>query len=151
MDIEDIEKSIEKEAGSVIQETTEYNSSRFYIRVDKDSVRDIARVVSNDLGGRLATITGHDKEDGFHILYHYVFDSEGFICTFRVVLDEENPAVDSIHDIIPGASAIEREIRDFLGVELKGEKTPAEFLKFEGLPDDYYPLRQDAREPFENE
>ncbi len=144
---EEVVERINSEIGEIIEETKQPNSRRVYHTVDKQYIKELATLFHQDLRGRLATITGRDTETGIQLLYHFVFDHDNFYCTLRVILDREEPVVESIHEIIPGAAAVEREIKDFLGVKVKNVKSAEDFLKFEGLPDDYYPLRQGVEGP----
>lgn len=147
MEAEEVVEQVNSELGEVLTEINSPKPERHYVLGEKDRIRDIAEIIYEQLEGRLATITGRDIERGIQLLYHFVFDSAGFYFTVRLQLDREQPEVDSIHEIIPGAAAVEREISDFLGVEVENVRSAENFLKFEGLPDDYYPLRQDVEGP----
>jgi len=68
---------------------------------------------------RLITITAIDSRDCFNILYH--FDIKG-VKTFKVLIPEDKPTIESITDIFPSADFYEREIHDFFGIEFKGNK-----------------------------
>jgi len=65
----------------------------------------------------LSAITCFEMEDGLHLLYH--FWHFGGI-TLRVVLEKENPRLQSLTPLIPGAEFYEREVREMIGVEFDG-------------------------------
>jgi hypothetical protein len=52
----------------------------------------------------------------------------GAYLNLRVKIAKEELAIDSIANIVPGASWIEREIRDLFGVEFKGHPDPRSLL-----------------------
>jgi NADH:ubiquinone oxidoreductase subunit C len=89
---------------------------------------------------RLITITALDSRGCYHLLYH--FDKDG-IKTFKVLIPEKKPVMESIVDIFPSAEFYEREIHDFFGIEFKGNPKLHEKIF---LPEDWEgrpPLRKD--------
>jgi NADH:ubiquinone oxidoreductase subunit C len=53
--------------------------------------------------------------------------------TVRAFVPKGEPTIDSITDVVPGASLYEREIIDMFGVEFEGHPNPDKLL----LPDDW--------------
>jgi len=91
-------------------------------------------------GFRLITISALDSRGVYHLLYH--FDING-IKTFKVLVSEKKPIIETITDIFPSAEFYEREIHDFFGIEFKGNPKLHEKMF---LPDDWKerpPLRKD--------
>jgi NADH-quinone oxidoreductase subunit C len=66
---------------------------------------------------RLITISALDSKGCYHLLYH--FDING-VKTFKVLIPEKKPIIETISDIFPSAGFYEREIHDFFGIEFKG-------------------------------
>lgn len=69
-------------------------------------------------GARLITIVGVDRGDGTIELI-YLFDRNGDVEDRRFVVEAEEE-VDSISDIYAGATNMERENMDLLGMRFKG-------------------------------
>jgi len=65
----------------------------------------------------LSAITCFEMEDGLHLLYHFWYFAG---LTLRVVLEKENPRLQSLTPLIPGAEFYEREVREMIGVEFDG-------------------------------
>jgi NADH:ubiquinone oxidoreductase subunit C len=89
----------------------------------------------------LSAITCQQLEDDFILLYHF-WKSGGL--TFRIWLDQNNPQIDSICPLIPGAEYYEREAREMFGIEFLGLPNPIPLL----LPDNWqggYPMRKTER------
>jgi len=87
-----------------------------------------------------------DNLDGMEILYHFSFDREDVIISLRVLLERENPIIESISSIIRGAINIEKEIYELLGIQFLHHPELKRFLLSEEYPDNVYPLRKDNRE-----
>lgn len=73
----------------------------------------------------------------YHILSHKLLER----IRLRVMLDEQEPTIDSITSIWPGANFYEREVFDLFGIHFGGHPDLRRIL----LPEDWkgYPLRKD--------
>ncbi len=90
---------------------------RFYFDVKNEDLRDIVKLLFNDMGCRLSTATGMEMEAALEIVYHFSDDDTGqYYCPRVKIKDKKNPEVNSIVPIVKGAEWIEREIFDFWGI-----------------------------------
>ena len=91
----------------------------------------------------VTAITGLDLGANIGLLYH-THTAKGFfgICT---EVPKENPKIQTIIDIIPGAALHELEVADLLGVVFEGNPSPRHFLLSEYWPQGVYPLRKDVK------
>ena len=90
--------------------------------VDRDAsrgIRDVAAAM-RERGARLITVAARDRGDGT-IELTYFFDEDGRIVDHRLAVEAEQE-VDSISDIYAGATNMERENIDLLGMRFKGLK-----------------------------
>ena len=73
----------------------------------------------------------------YHILSHKLLDR----IRLRVMLDEDDPSVDSITPVWPGANFYEREVFDLFGIRFAGHPDLRRIM----MPDDWkgHPLRKD--------
>ena len=80
-------------------------------------------------------------EPRFELNYHLVSIPRRLRARIRVRLSGEDPVVDSLVPIWPGANWLEREIFDLFGIQFTGHPDLRRIL----LPDDWegYPLRKD--------
>jgi NADH-quinone oxidoreductase subunit C len=80
-------------------------------------------------------------EPRFDLNYHLVSISRRDRLRLRVLLSGEDPTVDSLVPVWPGANWLEREIFDLFGVRFQGHPDLRRIL----LPEDWegYPLRKD--------
>lgn len=96
----------------------------------------------------LSTLVGTDLKDSGEIRldYYVVLLPEEKTIVVRTFIPRENPVIDSLVDIIPGALAGERETHDLLGVVFVGNPfIKREFFKPSELAEkNIFPLRKDS-------
>jgi NADH-quinone oxidoreductase subunit C len=122
---------------------------RIFIAVPRDDLITTVNILSSELNiNHLSTITARDTGNEIEILYHFFLN--GVIITIRTTCPKDDPTIDSIVRIFPGAVLYERELNDILGVIPKGHPDLRRLV----LPDDWvggYPLRKDWKPPQESE
>jgi NADH:ubiquinone oxidoreductase subunit C len=91
-------------------------------------------------------VTAIDVRDHFEMLYHFTFDREDLIVSFRFHLDKANPEVDSLAPLFEGANWAERETYETVGIKFKNHPDLRRLLLPEEWPEGVYPLRQDYKE-----
>jgi NADH:ubiquinone oxidoreductase subunit C len=124
-------------------EIEQRSNKRIYIRIPREHLIDLAKIVFKDFSAKFSIATGIDVREGFEVLYHFTFDKDGFICTIKTIAPRHDPTLNSIVGIIPGAVWIEREIHDILGVKFIGHPNLKRLVKAEYLEDNEYPFRKD--------
>lgn len=120
----------------------EHNQKRYYIKVAPADLREVVRYIFKDLGARLCTSSAVELRSGFEVNHHLAFDLEGLICTVKVMAPRENPEVDSVADILPGAEWIELEMNELMGVNFKGNPRTKHLLLADDWPEGVFPLRK---------
>jgi formate hydrogenlyase subunit 5 len=98
-------------------------------------------MVEADEKTAVSAITGIDIGENLGILYH-IRTSNAFI-TIRAQVSKDNPKIQTITDIIPGATFHEMEVMDLLGVVYEGYPSPGRLVLPENWPEGVYPLRKD--------
>jgi len=120
--------------------------------VAADSLIEFATAVRDELGyDYLSSVTGVDylPEGKMEVVYHAYQSTGGAALVFKVQVPRENPVVDSLVPIYPGAEFQEREAWDLLGIRFAGHPDLRRILMWEGF--DGHPLRKDWREPYYEE
>jgi NADH:ubiquinone oxidoreductase subunit C len=114
---------------------------RVFITVPRDDLIKTVNILASELNVQhLSTITARDTGTEFDILYHFFLN--GVVITVRTSCPRNDPTVDSIVDVFPGAILYERELHDILGIVPKGHPDLRRLV----LPEDWvggYPLRKD--------
>ena len=138
-----IKDSIKEGLSNKIISWEEKSGRRIYFSVNKEDILETARFLFKELKLRFAIASGVDTPRGFEILYHFSFDKTGEFYSVRVLIaDKNNPQIDSLATIFPGAEWIEREIWEMLGIDFRGHPNLKRLLLSEDWPEGEYPLRQ---------
>jgi NADH:ubiquinone oxidoreductase subunit C len=122
---------------------------RIFISIPRSDLIKTVNILSSELNiNHLSTITARDTGKDIEILYHFLL--KGVVITIRTMCPKDDPTIESIVSIFPGAVLYERELNDLLGIVPKGHPDLRRLV----LPDDWvggYPLRKDWKPPQESE
>jgi NADH-quinone oxidoreductase subunit C len=120
--------------------------ARIFIEIDPVYLTEISTYVFRVLKARFNIATGIDTRSHFEILYHFSIEDLMLLISLRVKLDKQQPVVQSIAKLIPGANWIEREIHELLGIDFQDHPDMRKLLLSEDWPEGVYPLRRDYKE-----
>lgn len=134
---------IKEKFGPRLLKVFEKSPKRIYIDIDARDLLEIAGFIFKDLGARFITATGVDNMDSLEILYHFSFDGQNQIVNLRVKLGRNKPEIKSLTGIIKGASWIEREMYELLGINFIGHPNLKRLLLDDDWPEGKFPLRKD--------
>ena len=118
---------------------------RIYLEVAAQHIADTAKVMWEELCGRLQTASAVDGPQSIEILYHWAFDSLGLVVTVRTRISRDHPEIASITAICPSAHWIEREMWELMGITFAGHPDMRHLLLLDDWPAGKYPLRRDYR------
>lgn len=143
MDADERVTTIQNLLGDQLLETERPLRNRAYVRVAPDNIASAVKVVFEQCGGRLATVSGIDTRDGIEILYHFPFDMDGVVVTLKTMVPKPLPEIDSVAPILPAAEWIERELHDLLGVSFRNHPRLERLILADDWPEGVYPLRRE--------
>jgi len=138
----DIQNKLQEAFGKQILELTIPREQRMFVQVPASQLKAVIKHLKQNFDmTHISTITAIDVGENIEFLYH--FFCHGVTLSLRTFSPKADPVIDTITDILPGATLYEREIQDLLGVKIKDHPDPRRLL----LPDDWeegvYPLRKD--------
>jgi NADH/F420H2 dehydrogenase subunit C len=113
-------------------------------------IHEIAKALKEDPETRmdyLFSLTGVDRKDGFHVVYHLSSTIHHHTIVLRVILaDKANPSVATVSDLWAATEYFERETFDLFGIRFENHPD----LRRIFLDDDWvgYPLRKDYKDSF---
>ncbi|MGC8965327.1 MAG: NADH-quinone oxidoreductase subunit C [Caldimicrobium sp.] len=142
----EIINEIKSTFGEAILEVGEFRGQTFIIIKLKEVIKELVKFLKERGFNHLQTLTAVDylklgKTPRFEVVYQFYNLSDRIALRLRVQVPEEDPSIESITDLFPGANFLEREVFDLLGIAFKGHPNLKRIL----LPENWkgHPLRKD--------
>jgi NADH:ubiquinone oxidoreductase subunit C len=122
---------------------TQLRSNRIQVVTGVEKARDAIRSAFGGLScERLIQISTVDLGSTFQLTYHLT-GLHRTVISIRIEVPRENPAVPSVHDLLPPAGIYERQIHDLFGIVFPGHPGLARIILNEDWPLKEYPMRKD--------
>jgi Ni,Fe-hydrogenase III large subunit/Ni,Fe-hydrogenase III component G len=146
MDARERLNQLKEKFGPAIVRADMPNDSRLFVYVEPSALKSVCRYVFRDLDARYVISIGADDRPfsgNFLVFHDFAFDKDKILCSIITHAAPDNPKVDCISDVVPGANWAEREISDMFGIEAVGHPYPKRLILPDGWPDGLHPLRKD--------
>ena len=125
---------------------TRPNPDTLHFIVERKAMRSVADGLFNQLHARFLISVGTDKRPlsgTFGIVHVFSFDQAQLYVLVESSIPEDDPWIDSITPVAPGADWAEREFQDAVGVRAEGHPDPRRLMLPDEWPEGVYPLRRD--------
>jgi NADH:ubiquinone oxidoreductase subunit C len=137
-------EKIKSKFSELISHWDDTNPKKIYFDIPPAHIHRLVSYLFNDLNLRFIIASGTDTRRAVEILYHFADDNTGAVLSARATLkDKKDLRIDSISDLFIGASWIEREIHELLGVDFPGNSNLKHLLLNDDWPKNDFPLRHD--------
>lgn len=118
---------------------------RIWISIAKEDLHSVVKFLMEDGYDHLTTIASVDLGDKFELLYFLA--GKNMVVTVRLLLPKDKPEVETLTNLIPGATRYEREAMDLMGVVFLNHPDPRRLVLPEDWPEGVHPLRKDWQPP----
>jgi NADH-quinone oxidoreductase subunit C len=139
-----IEKFKEK-FNSEILEILIKNQRRVTISIRPDSLVSIATYLFKVAGLRFIIASALQTRRGFEIHYHFSKDSTGLVLNIHVILDKDNPQIESLSNMFNASNWIEREIHELFGINFLNHPNQEKLISEGNWAEGVYPLRKEYK------
>jgi len=113
-----------------------------FVSVPLPQVKEVVKYLKENFGmTHITTISAIDVGENIEVIYHLF--SNGVALNLRTSAPKNNPVIDTITDVLPGAILYEREIQDLLGLKVQGHPDPRRLILSDDWEEGVYPLRKD--------
>jgi NADH-quinone oxidoreductase subunit C len=140
----DIEK-LKKDFNFEILEVTEKNPRRIIVTIKPDAILKVAGFLYRDAGFRFIIASAIHTKRGFEIHYHFSKDESGLILNLHVILDKENPQVESLSNMFNASNWIEREMHELFGINFLNHPNQDKLISEGNWAEGVYPYRKDFK------
>ncbi len=118
---------------------------RLIVHIMPEVLVSVARFMHKHLHFRFIIASAMHTKKGIEILYHFSDDSSGNIINLQVVLDENNPEVESLTGVFVAADWIEREMHEIMGINFLNHPNLEKLLSEGNWAEGVYPYRKDNK------
>ena len=142
------EFNIEKFKGmfkSDILEILIKNQRRIIISIRPGSIIDIASHLYISEEFRFIIASALHTRRGFEIHYHFSKDPIGLVLNIHVILDNQNPQIESLSNMFHASNWIEREIHELFGINFLNHPNQEKLISEGNWAEGVYPLRKEFR------
>jgi NADH-quinone oxidoreductase subunit C len=128
-------------------EGVKFDRDEMTIYVERSAIRHAVALLKDDPNcpfnylSDITCVDWHPSEPRFEVIYHLLSIPHKERVRVKVKLSGENPALDSVTSVWPGANYFEREVFDLFGIRFNGHP----YLRRILMPENWegHPLRKD--------
>lgn len=142
------DKIIEKirtELKADILEVVEKNPRRAIITIKPDSIIKAAEYLYKKEGFRFIIASALHTRKGFEIHYHFSKDVEGLVLNLHVILDRNEPQIESLSNMFNASNWIEREMHELFGINFLNHPNQDKLISEGNWAEGVYPLRKEFK------
>jgi NADH-quinone oxidoreductase subunit C len=145
MNTELLIENFQKKFNSDILEVALKNQRRIIITIMPDSIINVADFLYRTEGFRFIIASALHTKKGFEIHYHFSKDAIGLILNIHVILDKDNPQIESLSNMFNASNWIEREMHELFGINFLNHPNQEKLISEGNWAEGVYPLRKEFK------
>ena len=145
MDTEFIIENFKEKFKSDILEVIIKNQRRIIITINPVSIINVSAFLYKEEGFRFIIASALHTKKGFEIHYHFSKDAIGLILNIHVILDKDNPQIESLSNIFNASNWIEIEMHELLCINFLNHPNQEKLISEGNLAEGVYPLRKEFK------
>jgi NADH-quinone oxidoreductase subunit C len=142
-------EDLKKEFTSDILEVAEKSQTRVIVTIRPDAIIRTAKYLYKNAGFRFIIASALHTKRGFEIHYHFSKDSTGLILNLHVILDKDNPEIESLSNMFNASNWIEREMHELFGINFLHHPNQDKLISEGNWAEGVYPYRKDFKKTTE--
>ncbi|MBW6501771.1 MAG: NADH-quinone oxidoreductase subunit C [Bacteroidales bacterium] len=145
MSREEIINRFRKKFEPEILDVTEKSPKRMIFTVRPEAILAIADYLYNSGGFRFIIATALHTRKGFEIHYHFSRDEIGLILNIHVVIDMDDPKIESLSNLFNASNWIEREMHELYGINFVNHPNQEKLISEGNWAEGVYPYRKEFK------
>ena len=145
MEAELLIENFKEKFKSDILEIAVKNQQRISITVKPDSIINVAAFLYRKEGYRFIIASALHTKKGFEIHYHFSKDNLGLVLNIHVILDKDNPQIESLSNMFNASNWIEREMHELFGINFLNHPNQEKLISEGNWAEGVYPLRKEFK------
>jgi NADH-quinone oxidoreductase subunit C len=119
------------------------NQRRIIISVNPDAIVNVSVFLYREEGFRFIIASALHTKKGFEIHYHFSKDAIGLILNLHVILEKDNPQIESLSNMFNASNWIEREMHELFGINFLNHPNQEKLISEGNWAEGVYPLRKE--------
>jgi NADH-quinone oxidoreductase subunit C len=128
-----------------ILDIVEKNPKRVAVTIKPESIIHMATWLYKEADLRFIIATALHTKRGFEIHYHFSMDSTGLIVNLHVILNKDNPEIESLSNMFSASNWIEREMHELFGINFLNHPNQEKLISEGNWADGIYPYRKEFK------
>ena len=145
MDTGLIIEKLKKNFESGITEVATKSEKRATVSIRPDLILKVAEYLYKTAGFRFIIASAVHTKRGFEIHYHFSMDSTGLVLNIHVILDKENPQIESLSNMFNASNWIEREMHELFGINFINHPNQEKLISEGNWAEGVYPYRKEFK------
>ena len=138
-------KNFKENFDSDIIEVVKKSNKRVTITIKPDIILKVGEYLYKTAGFRFIIASALHTKRGFEIHYHFSFDSSGLVLNIHVILDKENPQIESLSNMFDASNWIEREMHELFGINFINHPNQEKLISEGNWAEGVYPYRKEFK------
>jgi len=145
MDTKQIIEDFKKGFNSDILDVIVRNEKRIGITIRPEAILRTAEYLYKSAGFRFIIASALHTKKGFEIHYHFSRDEAGLILNIHVILNKDNPQIESLSNMFNASNWIEREMHELFGINFLNHPNQEKLLSEGNWAEGVYPYRKEFK------
>jgi len=121
------------------------NEKRVTVSIKPEQLAKIALYLYKTERLRFIIASALHTKKGFEIYYHFSKDETGLIMNLHVILNKENPSIESLSNMFNASNWIEREMHELFGINFIGHPNQEKLISEGNWAEGVYPYRKEFK------
>jgi Ni,Fe-hydrogenase III component G len=121
------------------------NQKRMIITIRPESIINVTMYLYKTEGFRFIIATALHTKRGFEIHYHFSMDAIGLLLNIHVILDKDNPEIESLSNLFNASNWIEREMHELFGINFLNHPNQEKLISEGNWAEGVYPCRKEFK------
>jgi NADH:ubiquinone oxidoreductase subunit C len=145
MDTKQIIEDFQKGFNTDILDVITKSEKRIVITIRPEAILRVAEYLYKSAGFRFIIASALHTKKGFEIHYHFSRDEAGLILNIHVILNKDNPQIESLSNMFNASNWIEREMHELFGINFLNHPNQEKLLSEGNWAEGVYPYRKEFK------
>ena len=145
MDTDQVIEKFKENFDSEIIEVVKKSENRAVITIRPEAILKVAEYLYKTAGLRFIIASALHTKKGFEIHYHFSMDEIGLVLNIHVILDKDNPQIESLSNMFSASNWIEREMHELYGINFLNHPNQEKLLSDGNWAEGVYPYRKEFK------